>query len=157
MNDEHHSITVLLQQAEAQRDEALLQMQQAQQRAQGAQAQADQLQAYREQYRQRWQQQFAQQGGIEIVQCYQSFSERLEQALAHQAQAVAQANAQLERARTELADREMRVASVRKILERRQQEQRRGEERRDQKLTDEAAQRSGWNSNLPSRMVNQFS
>lgn len=156
MTQDVHSLTVLLQQAESQRDEALLQLQQAQQRADGAQAQAEQLQAYRGQYQQRWSQQFAQRGAIEIVQCYQSFNERLDQAVAHQAQVVAQSKVQLEQARTQLAEREMRVASVRKIIERRQQEQRRAADRQDQKLTDEAAQRSGWNSALPSRMVNQF-
>ncbi|MEW6706686.1 MAG: flagellar export protein FliJ [Pseudomonadota bacterium] len=157
MNNDLQSLTVLLKQAEEQRDEALVLMQQADKRAQGAQAQAEQLLAYRGQYRQRWVQQFSASAAIEIVQCYQGFGERLEQAIAHQQQVVAQCQAQAERMRELVQQRELRVASVRKLIERRQQEQRRVEERRDQKLTDEAAQRSGWNSNLPSRMVNQFS
>jgi flagellar FliJ protein len=157
MNNDLHALTTLLQQAETERDNALVLMQQAEQRAQAAQSQHEQLLAYRGQYRQRWTQQFTANSAIEIVQCYQGFGDRLEQAIAHQEQAVAQCQAQTERMRQLLAERELRVASVRKLIERRQQEQRRAEERRDQKLTDEAAQRSGWNSALPSRMVNQFS
>jgi flagellar FliJ protein len=157
MNTDFHALTTLLQQAETERDNALVLMQQAEQRTQAAQSQHEQLLAYRGQYRQRWAQQFTVNSAIEIVQCYQGFGDRLEQAIAHQEQAVAQSKAQAERMRQLLAERELRVASVRKLIERRQQEQRRVEERRDQKLTDEAAQRSGWNSALPSRMVNQFS
>ncbi|MED5619751.1 flagellar export protein FliJ [Ideonella sp. BN130291] len=150
-------LQVLLKQAESERDEALLMLQQAQARADAARQQAEQLQAYRGQYQQRWSQQFAQRGAIEIVHCYQGFNERLHQAITHQEQASAQSAEQLERARQLLQERELRVASVRKLIERRLVEQRRVDERRDQQLTDEAAQRSGWNTHLPSRMVNQFS
>jgi len=157
MHNDPTSLTLLLQQAETERDAALVLLQQAEKRTENAQAQAEQLVAYRGQYRQRWTQQFSSSSAIEIVQCYQGFGERLEQAIAHQQQMVAQCRAQVERMRQLVQERELRVASVRKLIERRQQEQRRAEERRDQKLTDEAAQRSGWNSTLPSRMVNQFS
>ncbi len=154
---ELQSLHVLLKQAESERDQALALLQQAQQRADAARLQAEQLQAYRGQYQQRWSAQFAQRGAIEIVHCYQGFNARLEQAITHQEQAATQSGTQLERARSTLQERELRVASVRKLIERRRLELRRLEERREQKLTDEAAQRSGWNTALPSRMVNQFS
>jgi flagellar FliJ protein len=157
MNQDLHALTTLLKQAEGERDNALVLMQQAQKRTDAARTQHEQLIAYRGQYRQRWSQQFSTPAAIEIVQCYQGFGDRLEQAIAHQEQVVGQCSAQAERMRQLLQERELRVASVRKLIERRQQEQRRLEDRRDQKLTDEAAQRSGWNSALPSRMVNQFS
>ena len=151
------SLQVLLKHAEGDRDAALLALQQAQARADAARTQAEQLAAYRGDYQRRWTQQFAQRGAIEIVHCYQGFNDRLQQAITHQDNASAQCSAQLENARRLLQERELRVASVRKLIERRRLEQRRAEERRDQKLTDEAAQRSGWNTALPSRMVNQFS
>lgn len=153
---EIQSLQMLLKQAETERDNALLLMQQAQSRADAAQAQAEQLQAYRGQYQQRWSQQFAQRGAIEIVQCYQGFNDRLDQAITHQQQVVAQTAEQLERARQALQERELRAASVRKLIERRRAELRLQEERREQKATDESAQRVGMNSSLTSRMVNQF-
>jgi flagellar FliJ protein len=150
---EIQSLFVLLKQSESERDEAQAALQQALKRAEAARAQADQLAAYRAQYQQRWSQQFAQRGAIEIVHCYHGFNERLEQAITHQQQATTQSDSQVEGARALLREREMRVASVRKLIERRQQELRRLEDRRDQKLTDEAAQRTGWNDGgLTARM-----
>lgn len=149
---ELQSLVTLLKQAETERDEAIAALQQAQARANAAQTQADQLAAYRAQYQQKWSQQFAQRGAIEIVHCYHGFNERLEQAITHQQTAATQTAAQLERARALLQERELRVASVRKLIERRQMELRRQEERRDQKATDEAASRSGWNTQLPTRL-----
>jgi flagellar FliJ protein len=157
MSNDYHALTVLLKQAETERDEALVLLQQAEKRSESALAQEQQLLAHRGQYRQRWAQQFSASSAIEIVQCYQGFGDRLEQAIAHQEQAVGQCKAQVERMKSLVQERELRVASVRKLIERRQQEQRRAEDRREQKLTDEAAQRSGHNSALPSRRVNQFS
>jgi len=147
------ALTLLLQQAEAERDESAAALSQARTRAEAARAQHEQLVAYRGEYRQRWSGRFAQGGAIELVHCYQTFTERLEQAIAQQGQVAAQCEQQLERARARLQERELRVQSVRKLIERRRHEQRRAEERRDQKLTDEAAQRSGWNSQLPSRLA----
>ena len=101
-------------------------------------------------------QQFSSSSAIEIVQCYQGFGDRLEQAIAHQQNAVTQCKAQAERMRALVQERELRAASVRRLIERRQQEQRRAEDKREQKITDEAAQRAGWNPTQPSRMLNLF-
>jgi flagellar FliJ protein len=151
MTTELQSLEMLLKQSETERNEALSRLQEAQGRAQAAQAQREQLLAYRGAYQQRWSQQFASRGGIEIMQCYQGFHDRLDQAIGQAQQGASRADEQVEQARAVLQQREMRVASVRKLIERRRLELRRVEDRRDQKLTDEAAQRSGWNSALPSR------
>ena len=148
MNTELQQLQTLLEQAEALRDTAIALLQQTQQRADAAASQAEQLVNYRSEYRQRWAQQFSQRGAIEIVQCYQGFNDRLQQAIDAQSQMAEQCRTQLEHARALLQEREMRVASIRKLIERRQQEQRRVAERRDQQLTDEAAQRAGWNPQI---------
>jgi len=148
------ALKVLLKQAEAERDEALMLLREAEARATAAQQQAEQLQVYRGEYRQRWSQQFAQGGTIQIVQCYQSFSDRLEQAVQLQQNNAVQQQAQLDQARALLAQRELRVASVGKLIQRREQELRQVQMRQEQKTTDEAAQRSGWNSQLPHRLMN---
>ncbi len=148
MNAELQQLHTLLEQAETLRDGAIALLQQTQQRADAAAAQAEQLVNYRGEYRQRWSQQFSQRGAIEIVQCYQGFNERLQQAIDAQNQVAEQCRTQAEHARALLQEREMRVASIRKLIERRQQEQRRVAERRDQQLTDEAAQRAGWNPQI---------
>jgi flagellar protein FliJ len=138
------SLNVLLEQATAERDAALGALQRASAAAASAQAQADSLVAYRGDYQRRWSQQFGQSGAIEIVRCYRDFNERLSQAIDHQQRAVASAQAQCERARDELQQRELRVASVKKLIERRIAEERSAAERREQKQTDESAQRAAW-------------
>ena len=156
MSSDLTMLRTLLQQAEGERDEAAAQLRQAQARAQAAEQQAEQLRAYRGQYHDRWSQQFARGGAIEIVQCYQSFNQRLEQAVQMQQTAADQQQAALERLRTLVAQREMRVASVRKLIERREQDLRRVQTRQEQKATDEAAQRAAWGGPLASRLMNQF-
>ena len=138
------SLNLLLEQAESLRDAALAALQRARDAADAAQAQVEGLLNYRGDYQKRWSQQFGQSGAIEIVHCYRSFNERLDHAIEHQQRMVSQAQAQCERARDELQQRELRVASVKKLIERRVAEERRLAERRDQKMTDESAQRSAW-------------
>jgi len=138
------SLNLLLEQAESLRDAALAALQRARDAADAAQAQVEGLLNYRGDYQKRWSQQFGQSGAIEIVHCYRSFNERLDHAIEHQQRMVSQAQAQCERARDELQQRELRVASVKKLIERRVADERRLAERRDQKMTDESAQRSAW-------------
>jgi flagellar FliJ protein len=54
------------------------------------------------------------------------------------------AQAGVERARDTLLAREMRAASVRKLIERRAGEQRLAHDRREQRQTDERAQQAAW-------------
>ena len=139
------TLGVLLDQAERQRDAALAAHQRAQAASDAAAAQAAQLLAYRRDYEQRWTGQFRSAGPIELVHCYQSFTERLAQAIEQQARIAEQALQQVARALGALQATELRCASVRKLIERRVLEQRLGAERREQKQTDEAASRAAWN------------
>ncbi|MBI5258710.1 MAG: flagellar export protein FliJ [Burkholderiales bacterium] len=146
--DAPSTLTTLLQQAEADRDAAQAVLRHCEAVAAQAQAQAEQLSAYRSQYQQRWTTQFRQSGAIELVQCYQGFAQRLEQAITQQTHTTTQAQSRLEQARAQLIAREQRVAAVRKLIERRQAEQNRVAERRDQRNTDEAALRRHTASRL---------
>ena len=76
-------------------------------------ARAEQLADYRGEYLQRWNEQFGRGGFIEIVHCYQSFVQRLDEAVAQQHRQIeahrAPAGAQLRQA---LVAAELRAASV---------------------------------------------
>ena len=142
------TLLVLLEQHERARDEAIAKHQRLVRMAEAAAAQSEQLHTYRGEYEQRWSAQFARRGQIELVHCYQSFMERLTQAVEQQARMAELAAQQLERAQAALRTAEMRCASVRKLIERRMQEQRVATERRDQKQSDEFASRVAWNNRL---------
>jgi len=121
------------------RDAALLSLHDAEGFAEAADSQVQQLEAYRSEYVGRWSARFREPGSVALMQCYQGFMQRLEQAIAHQRAAVQLAQMRLEEARRALTDNERRVASVQKLIERReQQEQRRGA-RREQSHSDEIA------------------
>ena len=138
-------LTLLLGQNERQRDVALAAHQRAQEASAAAAAQAEQLHAYRRDYEQRWSAQFCREGKIELVRCYQSFMERLTQAVDQQARIAQHTAQQAEHALALLREAELRCASVRKLIERRSHEQRQAADRRDQKHSDEAATRAAWN------------
>jgi flagellar FliJ protein len=138
------SLSILLEREEQERDAALAALHAARSHADAARAQAEQLVEYRAEYQRRWTEQFARAGAIEIVHCYQGFTQRLEQAIVQQDRLAQHAKAQAERAQATLAACELRVASVRKLIERRLHEQQRVAARREQKITDEAAQRAAY-------------
>ena len=139
------TLTILLGQNERQRDAATSAHQRAQAASQAAQAQAEQLRAYRREYEQRWSAQFCRDGKMELVHCYQSFVERLSLAVEQQTRIAEHAAQQVEQALGSLHAAELRCASVKKLIERRVAEHRQSAERRDQKQTDEAATRAAWN------------
>ena len=134
-------LTVLLAQTERQRNLALADQMKAQSASDAAQAQAEQLLAYRREYEQRWSAQFCREGKIELVRCYQGFMERLSQAVDSQNRAALHAHAQLEQANLQVREHEVRVAAVRKLVERRIAEGRLQAERHEQKQDDELAAR----------------
>ena len=138
------ALHTLLTQAEAERDQARAALRRAEDQLTRLRAQAEQLHAYRSEYQQRWGGQFARGGAIEIVHCYQSFMQRLDEALVQQRQQSEAAAALAERQRAVLLATEMRVASVRKLLERRQIELRRVQDRREQRQNDETTQQLHW-------------
>lgn len=135
------TLHLLLEREEALRDAALRRLQQAEEDARRAQSQADMLGSYRDEYRARWGAQFAHGASVSVVQCHRGFTTRLDDAIAQQQRHAAHAAAHAAQCRDELAARQVRVASVRKLIERRAHEQRRGVVRREQKAGDEAAAR----------------
>jgi len=141
------TLITLLEQAEAERNQALATFNHTRARCDAARHQALQLEAYRAEYRQRWSAQFAQGAALEIVRCYQAFADRLEVAIAQQAHAVAQSQTAQVRAGDALSAHELRVASVRKLIERRVLAERQANERREQKADDEHAMRMSLAAN----------
>jgi flagellar protein FliJ len=134
-------LATLLDQAEAQRNTALAAFNQALARRDAARTQLHDLDQYRSDYTQRWQQQFQRAAALEIVRAYHQFAERLTLALTQQERALGIAEQTLARANDTLTANELRVASVRKLIERRQADGRLRDERRDQRAQDEMAQR----------------
>ena len=139
-----HPLTTLLAQTERERDMALADHLRAQVAHSAAEAQAEQLLTYRREYEQRWGAQFAREGKIELVRCYQGFMERLTQAVEEQTRTAEQTARQVDRAATELRAAEMRCASVRRLIERRVRDLRIGADRREQKHSDEQSARAAW-------------
>ena len=138
------SLQLLLEREEAERDAAALTLRQAQDHLQRLQLQMTQFTQHRADYIARWQQQFHEAGGIEIVQCYRSFMQRLDQAMAQLTLQQRQAEHNLQRQRHRLVEAERRVAAIGKLISRRVETHQRAEQRREQKHTDEAAQRAAW-------------
>src|SRR6478609_7063633 len=136
------TLSILLERAEAERDEAQRALQDCLARADTARAQHGQLTQYRGEYQQRWSQQFARQGTMDIVACYQNFGGKLDQAISSQSNVANHADQRVVRAREALRELEMRVASIRKLLERRRLETSRAAQRQEQKVTDEQAARA---------------
>jgi flagellar FliJ protein len=138
------ALQILLEREETDRDAIAVATRQAQDHLERLNAQMTQFSQYRADYVARWQQQFHQAGGIEIVQCYRSFMQRLDQAMQQLTLQQRQAEVNLKRQRHRLMEAETRVAAIKKLISRRVETHLRAEERRDQKQTDEAAQRSAW-------------
>ena len=141
------TLQTLLEQAEAERNQALAAFNQLRARCDAARTQATQLDGYLADYQQRWRLRFARGAALEIVRCYQDFAGRLDAAIAQQAHTVALAGAAQARAGDTLSAHELRVASVRKLIERRVQAQRQVAERREQKSADEIATRMALRRN----------
>ncbi len=138
------SLQTLLEREQHVRDAAARALQQAQAQQAQAKGQVDQLAAYRADYVDRWSLRLSQTATIEILQCYRSFMQRLDQALAQQKGLFGRAEATTVACRTALLDAERRVAAVQKLLERRAGEQRLVLQRSEQRQADESAQRMGW-------------
>ena len=141
-------LIALLAQTERERDAAWAEAQKAAQALSDANSQHEQLLAYRREYEQRWNNQFRSEGRMELVHCYRGFMDRLTQAVEQQQRVADYAAAQAERTKALLAEQELRVASVRKLIERRQQELRLSADRAEQKQTDEFGSRMAWNPNV---------
>src|ERR1700741_4616218 len=119
---EKDTLALLLERAEKERDAAAQALHKASLQAQAARAQHGELAGYRQEYQQRWTQSFAQATTMEIVACYQSFGQRLNQAVDSQGHIAQHADQRQTRAREALRQAEMRVASLRQLAARRQAE-----------------------------------
>lgn len=134
------ALHTLLEHAQHQRDEAQSALLQAETQLRRMQAQAEQLQAYRDDYRGRHPALGGRLAGIETLRCHQDFMQRLEQALQQQAGQMQGWNARCNALRSDLVAQELRVASVRKLLERRHQQAHHLVQRQEQRRSDEIAQ-----------------
>lgn len=136
------SLLLVLDAAQKERDAALSALEAARKSHESARQQAQSLNDWRQDYQRRWQTQFQQSGGVEIVRCYQDFMHRLGDAVSEQDRRVGHADQQVARARALLIERERRVAAVSQLIERRQAELMQKQARQEQKATDEMAARS---------------
>jgi flagellar protein FliJ len=135
------TLHTLLDQAEQQRNIALAAFNQSRARRDEARTQARDLEAYRDDYSAKWNGQFRRGAALEVLRSYHQFAARLELAISQQAHALTVCEQAMARANDVLAEHELRVASVRKLIERRRHEQRQGLERHEQRASDEQAQR----------------
>ena len=149
------SLQLMMQREQQHCDQAQSALQRADESARRAREQCRQLVAYRGEYEARWSAQFNQGGTMDILICYRSFMQRLDQAVAVQTRQVELAERQVAQARRELLECERRVASVRKLLERRRAELAQAGRQREQKHSDEQAQRMRWQPSQRDRLLPQ--
>ena len=142
--DRMQLLNTLLEREQQRRDAALAEWQACQRQADEAREQGQALSTYRSEYRQRWSAQFQKSATMDILRCYQGFTERLDQAIVAQQGNTLQAEQRVLAARESLRQRETRVAMVRKLMERRLRIHATQADRREQKAADETAQRMGW-------------
>lgn len=140
-----HALLTLLAQCEGERDSVQAEQLRVTALHRTAQAQSDQLLTYRRDYEARWTLEFQSASNITLVQCYLGFMQRLNLAVEQQQQVAQQTARQVEHVRSALVAKELRVATVGKLLERRVNEDRVAQVRKDQKISDEFAARSAWN------------
>lgn len=140
------SLQLMMQREQQHCDQAQSALQRADEGARRAREQCQQLLAYRGEYEARWSAQFHQGGTMDILMCYRSFMQRLDQAVALQKRQAELCERQLAQARQLLMECERRLASVRKLLERRLAELAQLGRQREQKQTDEQAQRMRWHN-----------
>jgi flagellar FliJ protein len=132
------TLVLLLEQAERERDAARLALHQAEQRAAQARHAQQDLGSYQAQHDARWLAQFQREGtGMPLVQTAAQFGRRLADAIDQQSQQLIHCEQRVLQARQQLQERELRVASVRKLIERRAAERQQRQNRADQKATDE--------------------
>ncbi|MFW9616467.1 flagellar export protein FliJ [Aquabacterium sp.] len=150
----NQALLMVLESAEKERDEAMAQLEARRKACDAARQQAQSLTDWRKEYQQRWQNQFRQSGGMEIVRCYNDFMQRLADAVTEQDNRLAQAEQMLERSRLELIERERKVAAVSKLIDKRILEAQARMNRQDQKAMDEMASRAARVSTALSGGVN---
>ncbi|MBL8340725.1 MAG: flagellar export protein FliJ [Rubrivivax sp.] len=135
------TLRLLLEQAERERDLATARLLQAEEALRTARLQADQLGAYRADYRRRAPALNGRGAHIELVRCHHGFMQRLDQALDQQHDTLRRHHEGATALREALLECEMRVAAIGRLLQQRAAQATRLAARQDQRHTDEAAQR----------------
>ena len=138
------SLNTLLEAARRKRDLAQARVSRARAALDAASQQATQLRDYRSATQARWGEQFKAGTPIHLVQCYQGFVGRLENAVDLQGHQVDRLGRELKLAEADTLAAELRVAALEKLIARRLAEQRVRGERREQKQLDEYASRLAW-------------
>jgi|CXWL01.1.fsa_nt_gi flagellar FliJ protein len=141
------ALHTLLEHAERERDETMAALLHAEEAARRLRVQADQLHAYRDEYRLRGPAHGGRSAPIELLRCHQGFMQRLEQALGQQQATLLAAQARVAEQRSALLAQEIRVASVRKLLERRGEDHQRAAARLEQRRHDDDAVQRLWRDN----------
>ena len=131
----------LLEREQKRRDEQMAHVRNAVANVETQQQQADGLTGYRGEYCQKWSAQFQQAVQMEILRSYHGFLSRLDQAIAQQQSVLEHAHRMVEAQRQRLVEREIRVATVERLIKRREALLAKIADRRDQKNMDELAQR----------------
>jgi flagellar FliJ protein len=134
-------LRTLLEREHKRRDEQMAQVRHAVANAEAQQQQADGLTTYRSEYCQKWSAQFRQAAQMEILRSYHGFLSRLDQAIAQQVSVIEHARRMVEVQRQKLIEREIRVATVERLIQRREALLAKLADRREQKNLDEMAQR----------------
>ncbi|MEO8297175.1 MAG: flagellar export protein FliJ [Burkholderiales bacterium] len=137
-------LTVLLEQAQRDRDQALQRQRKVEAALAAAEVQAEQLRDYRAECEGRWGQQFRKGVTMTLMQVYQDFVGRLHGAVDSQGEQIDRLRADLARCIADSVAAELRVASVRKLIERREVAALRSMAQREQKQFDEMASRAAW-------------
>ena len=134
-------LKTLLEREQKRRDEQMAAVRNAVANAEAQQQQADGLTGYRSEYCRKWSAQFQQAAQMEILRSYHGFLSRLDQAINQQKSVVEHAHRMVEAQRQRLVEREIRVATVERLIQRREALLAKVADRRDQKNLDELAQR----------------
>ena len=134
-------LRTLLEREQKRRDEQMAAVRNAAANAEAQQQQADSLTVYRSEYCQKWSAQFQQAAQMEILRSYHGFLSRLDQAITQQKSVVEHAHRMVAAQRQRLVEREIRVATVERLIKRREAMLAKIADRRDQKNLDELAQR----------------
>jgi len=136
-------LRTLLEREEKRRDEQMAAVRAAVANAEAQQQQADGLTTYRSEYCRKWSAQFRQAAQMEILRSYHGFLSRLDQAITQQQSVLEHAGRMVEVQRQRLVEREIRVATVQRLIKRREDLLAKIADRREQKNLDEMAQRLG--------------
>ena len=143
----------LLEHAQNQRDAAMAELLRGEESARQLRQQAQQLDSYHADYAARAPTQNGRTAPIELLRSHLAFMQRLDQAVAQQHSLLQAAEAQLVQRRQTLVEREIRVASVRKLLQRRDEVAQRRSSRQEQNRSDEATAQRRWRDSTHSKIL----